>query len=115
MTKIIEEGYPIKENGFEYLGVRYDCKFAIKRDVEMILQEAETSHKDEFEDLYDKDSLRPVKVKLFTDGDNIPAYGMIVYKIYNKKDNYWRTACGNYYPINDYCLEPHWFQGRICW
>ena len=115
MANIIEEEYPIKENGFEYLGVHYDCKYAVKRDVEKILLEAETSHKDEFEYLYDKDSLMPDKVKLYTDGSNVPVYGMIIYKIYNKKGNYWRTACGNYYPIKDFRLEPHLFQGRICW
>lgn len=114
MGKIIEEEYPIKENGFEYLGVHYDCKFAIKRDVKTILQEAEVSHKDEFENFYDKDSLVADKVKLFTDGSNVPIYGMIIYKIYNK-NGYWRYGCGNYYPINDFHLEPHLYQGRICW
>lgn len=115
MGKIVEEEYPITENGFEYLGVRYDCNFAIKRDVKMILQEAEVSHKYEFESYYDKDSLIADKVRLFIDNSsNVAIYGMIIYKIYNKS-GYWRTACGNYYPINDFHLEPHLFQARICW
>ena len=41
MATIKKEEYPIKGNGFEYLGNYYDCQFAIKRDIKMILQEAE--------------------------------------------------------------------------
>jgi hypothetical protein len=115
MAKIIIEEYPINGNGFEYLGVHYNCQFAIESDIELIIREAEISHKDTFEELYDKDSLRPDKVKLFTDGSNVPIYGMITYIIDNKKENYSRLACGNYYPINDFRLEPHPFQASICW
>ena len=53
MATIKYEEYPIKDNGFEYLDTHYDCEFAIKRDIRMILQEAESSHKDEFENFYD--------------------------------------------------------------
>ena len=113
---IKEEYYPINGNGFEYLGVHYNCQFAIKSDIELIIREAETSHKDTFKELYDKDSLRPDKVKLFTiDSSNVPIYGMIIYIIDNKKENYSRHACGNYYPINDFYLMPHPFQASICW
>ena len=33
MATIKYEEYPVKDNGFEYLGTHYDCKFAIKKDV----------------------------------------------------------------------------------
>lgn len=114
MTTIKYEEYQIQDNGFEYLGTHYDCKFAIKKDVKRITQEAELSHKDEFENFYDKDSLVADKVRLFTDDSSIPIYGMIIYKIYNTS-GYWRCACGNYYPINGAHLEPHFFQASICW
>ncbi len=114
MATIKYEEYPVKDNGFEYLDTHYDCEFAIKKDVKRIIQEAESSHKDEFENFYDKDSLVADKVRLFTDDSNIPIYGMIIYKIYNKS-GYWRIACGNYYPVNDLHLEPHFFQASICW
>lgn len=58
MTAI--ETIPIKDNGFEYLGKHYDCQFAIKRDVKMILQEAEISHKDTFDELYDRNTLSDI-------------------------------------------------------
>lgn len=38
------EEYEIKDNSFEYLDRQYDCSFAIKRDIKLIIQEAETSH-----------------------------------------------------------------------
>ena len=53
MATIKEEEYPIKDNGFEYLGNHYDCHYAIERDIKMILQEAETSHKDNFNEIYE--------------------------------------------------------------
>ncbi len=114
MAKIINKELPITGNGFEYLGVHYNCQRAIEYDIKLILQEANMSHKDTFEKFYDKDSLRPYKVKLFTDDSNVPIYGMIIY-IINTKKNYGRFACGNYYPINSFNLKPHLFQASICW
>jgi len=107
---------PIKDNGFEYLGKHYDCQFAIKRDVKMILQEAETSHKDTFDELYDRNTLRADKIRIFVDKDNVPVYGMIIYLI-DYKDGISRYACGGYYPFefsNSY-LMPHPYQESICW
>lgn len=114
MRTIKTEEYPIKDNRFEYLGKHYDCQFAIKQDVKRILQEAKVTHKDEFEKFYDADSLIADKVRLFTDGSKVPIYGIVIYKVYNKS-GYWRIACGNYYPIHDFYLEPHPFQASICW
>ena len=36
MATLKEETYPMKDNGFEYLGKHYDCQPAIKRDIKMI-------------------------------------------------------------------------------
>jgi len=115
MATIKKEEYPIKDNGFEYLGEHYDCQFAIKRDVKMILQEAEISHKDTFDELYDKSTLRPDKIRIFVDEDNIPIYGIIIYLIDYKERNNSRCACGGYYPFWDDKLFPHPYQESICW
>ena len=117
MATIKKEERPIKDNGFEYLGKYYDCQFAIKRDVKMILQEAETSHKDTFDKLYDKNTLRPYKIFIFVDGDNVPIYGMIIYLIDYRKVNNGRYACGGYYrfEFDNSTLLPHPYQESICW
>lgn len=94
MTTIKEEECPIKDNGFEYLGNHYDCYYAIKRDIKMILQEAETSHKYNFVGFYDRNTLRPYKIRLYVDENNTPIYGMIIYVIDYKEEQNSRTACG---------------------
>lgn len=117
MATIKKEEYPIKDNGFEYLGNHYDCQFAIKRDVKMILQEAETFHEDTFDRLYDKNTLRPDKIRIFVDGDNVPIYGMIIYLIDYKEEYNSRYACGGYYKFefDNSVLLPHPYQESICW
>ena len=116
MSTIKKEEYPIKDNGFEYLGKHYDCQFAIKRDVKMILQEAETSHKDTFNELYDKNTLRADKIRIFVDENDVPIYGIIIYLIDYKYGGS-RYACGGYYrfEFNDSVLLPHPYQESICW
>ena len=117
MLTIKKEEYPIKDNGFEYLGKHYDCQFAIKRDIKMILQEAETSHKDTFDELYDRNTLRANKIRIFVDVDNIPIYGMIIYLINYREQNNSRYACGGYYRFvfDNSVLLPHPYQESICW
>lgn len=112
-----EETYPIKDNGFEYNGNHYDCQYAIKRDVKIILQEAETSHKDIFDKLYDRSTLRPDTIRIFVDIDNVPIYGIIIYLIDYKEENNSRYACGGYYrfELNNSMLLPHIYQESICW
>lgn len=116
MATIHKEVYPIKDNGFEYLGKHYDCEHAIERDIKMILQEAKTSHKDNFDEFYDRNTLRPDKIHVFVDENGTPIYGMIVY-IVNYKEGGGRYACGGYYPFefNNSLLMPHTFQESICW
>lgn len=117
MVTIKKEEYPIKDNGFEYLGRHYDCQLAIKRDVKMILQEAETSHKDTFDELYDRSTLRANKIRIFLDEDDVPIYGMIIYLIDYKEEYNSRYACGGYYrfEFNISTLMPHPYQESICW
>ena len=110
------EHYEIEDNSFKYNGEKYDCSRAIKKDIKVILQEADNSHKDDFKRLYVRASLRPDKVRLFLDKNDNPMYGMIIYSVKYKEINVRRSACGNYYPISDSReLSPHPFQGRICW
>lgn len=113
----VKEECPIKDNGFEYLGKHYDCQFAINRDVKMILQEAETSHKDTFKILYDKNTLRADKICIFVDEYGVPIYGMIIYLIDYKEQNNSRYACGGYYifDFDNSILLPHSYQESICW
>ena len=108
--------YPIKDNGFKHLDKYYGCQFAIERDIKMILQEAETSHKDTFDILYDRNTLRPDIIRVFVDENNVLIYGMIIYLIDYKEGNSWRLACGGYYrfAFNSLFL-PHPYQESICW
>ena len=115
METIKKEEYPIKDNGFEYLGKYYDCQFAIKRDVKMILQEAEASHRDTFDELYDRNTLRAYKIHIYVDRDDVPIYGMIIYLIDYKNKNSSRLACGGYYEFCLSSLFPHPYQESICW
>ena len=116
---IITEEITVKDNKFEIMGETYDCSLAVKRDVEMIIDEAAKSHRDDFERLYDKDSIAPYKVRVFLDkADDKPLFGMVIYTIGYKLGNNSRTACGGYYPIyanTSRCLAPHPFQESICW
>lgn len=105
----------IQDNSFTYNNVKYDCYFAIKTDKECILREAKDSHSDSFEELYDKSTLAPKKVRLFFNEQEDILYGMIIYTIKYRKDNWERCACGNYYPIWEHKLMPHLYQGSICW
>ena len=114
MATIKKEEYPINGNCFEYDDKTYDCSYAIKRDVKLIIQEAETSHKDSFDELYDRKSLKACKVRLFFENGQL-SYGMVLYTIHNKVDNYERCACGGYYPFWEDKLLPHLYQESICW
>lgn len=115
MATIKEEKYPIRNNRFEYLGNHYDCQLAIESDIKMILREAEATHKDSFDTLYDKDTLKPSFIRIFVDANNVPIYGMIIYSISYRIGSNSRSACGNYYPVKDFYLQPHPFQASICW
>ena len=114
MAKTTEE-YPIIGNCFEYDGKTYDCSYAIKRDVKLIIQEAETSHKDSFDELYDRQSLKADKVRIFLDKEDKPIFGMVIYLIEYKDKSWKRYACGGYYPFWDDKLFPHLYQESICW
>lgn len=106
---------PMSSDTFEYKGVRYGCSSAINKDKELILQEAESSHKDTFDEIYIRDSLRPSKIRLFVDDKDLPRFAMIIYIIDYKNGSCGRYACGNYYPLYEENLMPHFFQASICW
>ena len=113
----INKEFPIRENGFKYLGKYYYCQFAIERDIKLILQEAETSRKYTFDELYDRTTLRADKIRVYLDEQNIPIYGMIIYIIDYKNEKCSRYACGGYYPFefDNSTLMPHPYQESICW
>lgn len=106
----------IKDYSFEYAGKQYDCNMAILCDKEQIIREAKISHEDILNE-YDIYSLDASKIRLFLDGNSNPMFGIIIYTIWNTKDKYRRTACGNYYPVNSELsmLLPHPYQASICW
>jgi hypothetical protein len=111
---------PIASDHLEFKGVEYDLDMAIRNDKELITINAERSHGKEFDELYDKESIRPDKVRVFTDKDGEPVFGMVIYVIKYKTGDSGRYACGNYYPFYKVSLDknflmPHPFQASICW
>jgi hypothetical protein len=106
---------PMNSDTFDYKGVRYDCSSAISKDKALILQEAESSHKSTFDEEYLRDSLRPSKIRLFVDDNDLPRFAMVIYIIDYKDHSCGRYACGNYYPFYEEHLMPHFYQASICW
>ena len=72
---------------------------------------------DNFDEFYDRNTLRPRTMRLYVDENNIPIYGMIIYVIDYKKEQTSRSACGGYYPFvfDNSVLLPHPYQESICW
>lgn len=112
----------INQDKMEYNGVEYDLSFAIKKDKKTIFNEAMSSHGDTFEKEYDKDTFRTDKVRIYVSESGELLFGMIIYIVDYKDHKNGRYACGNYYPFyeakNDNgksFMEPHPFQGSICW
>ena len=56
-------------------------------------------------------------LSFYVDGNNIPIFGMIIYLIDYKEENYSRSACGGYYrfEFDNSVLLPHPYQESICW
>ena len=107
----------ITDGKFEYNNKTYDCKHIIKRDKKNILREADESHKEEFDRLYDRNTLRPLKCRVYLDtADNISCV-MVIYKVDYREGNSARLACGDYYPVWDdvTTIYPHPYQSSICW
>lgn len=110
-----QEECPIINEHFEFDGEIYECNYAIERDIKMIVQEAETSHKDSFDKIYDRQSLAPNKVHIFLDEKGNPVFGMVIYLIEYKDKSCKRYACGGYYMFFENNLWPHPYQESICW
>ena len=110
------EEITINNSKFEYLGNTYDCKYIIERDKENILREADESHKDLFDRLYYRNTLAPLKCRVYLDNKDKIVYLMIIYTIDYRVGNSRRLACGDYYPVNEgYTIYPHPYQASICW
>lgn len=99
---------------FEYNEKIYNCSQAITRDTKLIIQEAKTSHENSFS-LYDEQSLKADKIRVYLDEKNNPIFGFIIYLIDYKDGSGQRYACGGYYPFWDTELFPHPYQESICW
>lgn len=109
-----QENIRINGNEFEHIGMVYDCKYAIQKDIELILDEARKSHPD-FDKIYVVDSLKPEKIVAYFDDKGKPVFGMIIYTIDYKDNSSSRLACGGYYPINETGLSIHPYQYSVCW
>ena len=109
----------IIDGKFEYLGKVYDCKYLIERDKKNILREADESHKDTFDELYDRNTLAPSKCRVYFDYNDNIVYLMIIYTVDYRDGKCKRTACGDYYPVcnnfGENTLFPHPYQASICW
>lgn len=95
---------------------KYKLNVAIEHDKEVILREAKESHGEIFEEIYDVDSLKPYRIKIYS-VDGKPVLGMIIY-IIDYKGTYncpHRQACGNYHLFHKDSLIPHPYAGSICW
>lgn len=108
--------------GFTHNREFYDCKYLFAFEKQQILTEAEHSHKDEIENMYDKDSLKPVRVKLYLDNNNKIMYLMVVYEILYKDHSGGRFACGAYQISKNFFRSAdktivgyHMYQDSICW
>ena len=108
----------IIDGKFEYLGKVYDCKYLIERDKKNILREADESHKDTFDKLYYRDTLSPLKCRVYLDNNDKIVYLMIIYTVDYRDGKCKRTACGDYYPecnFGENVLFPNPYQASICW
>lgn len=112
----------IIDGKFEYLGKEYDCKYLIERDKKNILSEADESHKDTFDKLYDRDTLTPSKCRVYLDNNDKIMYLMIIYTVDYREGKSKRLACGDYYPVISFDENPQFhtlfpdpYQASICW
>lgn len=111
------EEIKMNSDSFEFNGKTYDCTLIVIKDKDLIIKEAEESHKEALYTLYERDSLHPDYVRLFLDDNDNPLYLMVIYLIKYRDNKHGRYACGNYYPINkeSHYVIPHPYQGSICW
>lgn len=108
----------IIDGKFEYLGKEYNCEYLIERDKKNILREADESHKDAFDEVYDRNTLVPSKCRVYLDDNNNIVYLMIIYTIDYKYIKSKGFACGDYYTKSNFAkntILPHPYQASICW
>lgn len=121
-TKEIEVYFNEEGTEFIYSGDFYNCEYLVAFEKLQILTEAEYSHKDEIDNMYDKDSLKPVRVKLYLDDNDKIMYLMVVYEILYKDHSSGRYACGAYQVSKNFfqfegktVVGYHNYQDSICW
>ena len=121
-TKEIEIYFNEEGTEFIYNGDFYNCEYLVAFEKLQILTEAEYSHKDEIDNMYDKDSLKPVRVKLYLDDNDKIMYLMVVYEILHKDHSSGRYACGAYQVSKNFfqfegktVVGYHNYQDSICW
>ena len=121
-TKEIDVYFNEESTGFIYNGDFYDCKLLTAFEKLQILTEAEYSHKDEIDNMYDKDSLKPQRVKLYLDSNDEIMHLMVVYEILYKDHSNGRYACGAYQVSKNFfqfegktVVGYHHYQDSICW
>ena len=121
-TKETEIYFNEEGTGFTYNGEFYDCEHLVAFEKLQILAEAEHSHKDEINNKYDKDSLKPIRVKLYLDDNDKIMHLMVVYEILYKNHLSGRYACGayqvskNFFKVEDKTVVGyHPYQDSICW
>ena len=121
-TKEIEIYFNEEGTEFIYNGDFYNCEYLVAFEKLQILTEAEYSHKDEIDNMYDKDSLKPVRVKLYLDDNDKIMYLMVVYEILYKDHSSGRYACGAYQVSKNFfqfegktVVGYHNYQDSICW
>lgn len=120
--KEIEIYFNEEGTGFTYNGEFYDCEYLVAFEKLQILTEAEHSHKDEIDNMYDKDSLKPLRVKLYLNDNDMIMHLMIVYEILYKDHSGGRYACGAYQVLKNFfkvegktIVGYHSYQDSICW
>lgn len=117
---MVTEDIEVIGGKFEYHGETYDCSHLVRRDIETITREADDTHKGVLDSLYKRDTLKPIKARVYIDDKGTIVYLMLIYTIDYKESLHKRTACGDYYPVSkmdssDTLLLPHSYQGSICW
>lgn len=121
--KDIEVYFNEEGTGFTHNGEFYDCEHLVAFEKLQILAEAKHSHKDDIENIYDKDSLKPLRVKLHLDDNDKIMHIMVVYEILYKDHSGGRYACGAYQVSKNFFKKAdgktvigyHPYQDSICW
>lgn len=111
------EEIEVVNSAFSYQGKHYNCGHLIERDMKTILNEADNSHRGIFDLIYDRNSLEPIKCRVYLNDQDEIMFIMLIYHVKYREGKGARSACGDYYPVfgDSSNLYPHPYQGSICW